>query len=145
MFISENLSFEVKPSMQLRKIIYFIFGGSRSLLLYVALFSCNKQGPFLGAWTSHCGGFSCSRAWALDIQASSVAAHGLSICGPQTLEHRLSGCCTWAHLHWGMWHLNSWTRNPTHVPCIDRFPITGPLGKFLSISFLSEFRWIYTC
>ena len=125
--------------MQLRKIIYFIFGGSRSLLLYAALFSCNKQGPFLGAWASQC-------------VASLVPENGLQICRLQQLQHMGSvfvapklqstdsvvvahgPICTGA-----CGHLNSWTRNPTHVSCIDRFPITGPLGKFPSISFLSEF------
>ena len=29
-------------------------------------------------------------------QASVVAACGLSSCGPQALEHRLSSCITWA-------------------------------------------------
>ena len=29
---------------------------------------------------SHCGGFSCCRAWALGVQASVVVARGLSSC-----------------------------------------------------------------
>ena len=31
-----------------------------------------------GVWASHCGGFSCSRAWALGMQASVAVMHGLS-------------------------------------------------------------------
>ena len=33
------------------------------------------------AWASHCGGFSCCGVWALGMQASVVAARGLSSCG----------------------------------------------------------------
>ena len=36
-----------------------------------------------GAQASHCGGFSCYGARALDVQASVVVARGLSTCGPQ--------------------------------------------------------------
>ena len=39
-----------------------------------AFSSCGEQ-------ASHCGGFSCRRAQALGVQASAVAAHGLSGCG----------------------------------------------------------------
>ena len=45
-----------------------------------------------GAWASHCGGFSCCGAPALGTRASVVAAHGLSSCGSQALECRLSSC-----------------------------------------------------
>ena len=31
-----------------------------------------------GAWASHCGGFSCCRAWALGAWASVVVVQGLS-------------------------------------------------------------------
>ena len=43
-----------------------------------------------GAWASHCGGFSCCGARALGMQASVVVACGLSSCGSQALERRLS-------------------------------------------------------
>ena len=39
----------------------------------------------------HCGGFSCG-ARAVGAWASVVTAHGLSSCGSQALEHRLSSC-----------------------------------------------------
>ena len=45
-----------------------------------------------GAWASHCGGFSCCGAQALDARASVVVARGLSSCGSQALECRLSSC-----------------------------------------------------
>ena len=41
---------------------------------------------------SRCGGFSCCGAWSLDGQASVATARGLSSCGSQALEHRLSNC-----------------------------------------------------
>ena len=36
------------------------------------------------------------RAWALGAWTSVVAARGLSSCGSQALEHRLSSCGAWA-------------------------------------------------
>ena len=49
-----------------------------------------------GARVSHRGGFSCCGARALSTWASVVVACGLSSCGSQALEHRLSSCGTWA-------------------------------------------------
>jgi len=49
-----------------------------------------------GAQASHCGGFSCCRARVLGAKAAGIEAHGLSSCGSQALEHRLSSCGTWA-------------------------------------------------
>ena len=46
-------------------------------------------GPRCGARASHCRGFSCWEARALDVQASVVVARGLSSCGLQALERRL--------------------------------------------------------
>ena len=57
-----------------------------------AFSSCGEQGllcvvcRLLTAVASRC------RAWALGTQASVVAARGLSSCGSQALEHRLSSC-----------------------------------------------------
>ena len=45
-----------------------------------------------GARASHCGGFSCCGALALGLQASVMVVHGLSSCGSQALERRLSSC-----------------------------------------------------
>ena len=49
-----------------------------------------------GVWASYCGGFSCCRAQALGMWASVVVARGLSSCGSQALECRLSSCGAWA-------------------------------------------------
>ena len=51
------------------------------------------------------GGFSCCGAQALGTWASVVAACGLSSCGSQALEPRLSSCGAWAWLLLGMWDL----------------------------------------
>ena len=58
-----------------------------------------------GARASHCGGFSCCGARALGARASVVVAHGLSSCGSQALERRLSSCGVWVSLLCGMWDL----------------------------------------
>ena len=57
-------------------------------------FSLQQVGATLccGARASHCGGFSCCGAQALDAQASVLVARGLSSCGLRALEHRLSSC-----------------------------------------------------
>ena len=52
-------------------------------------------GLHCSARASHCGGFCCG-AQALGMRASVVVAHGLSSCGSQALEGRLSSCGTWA-------------------------------------------------
>ena len=53
-----------------------------------ALCSCGEWGLLssCGVWASHNSGFSCCRAWALDVQVSVVAAP------------RLSSCAAWAQL-----------------------------------------------
>ena len=45
-----------------------------------------------GERASDCGGFSRCGAGALGGRASVVEAHGLSSCGSQALERRLSSC-----------------------------------------------------
>ena len=59
-----------------------------------ALSSCGELGATLrcSAWASHCGGFSCCGARALGAWASVVVARGLSSCGLQAPERRLSSC-----------------------------------------------------
>ena len=73
-----------------------------------------------GARASHCGGFSCCRAWALGEQASVVVAHWLSSCRSWALEHRLSSCGVRALLLRSMWN-SSRMRDRTCVPCIGRW------------------------
>ena len=59
-----------------------------------AVSSCSKQGLLFVAVRGLLvdGGFSCCRAWAIGAWASVVAARGLSSCGLQALELRLSSC-----------------------------------------------------
>ena len=64
-----------------------------------AFSSCGERGQLFVAVhgllivvASHCGGFSCCGAQALGVRASVVVACGLSSCGSQALEHRLSSC-----------------------------------------------------
>ena len=40
-----------------------------------------------GAWASHCGGFSCCRAWALGTWASAIVACGLQSAGSVVVAH----------------------------------------------------------
>ena len=77
--------------------LIFIFGCIGSSLLHVGFLYLRRAGATLrcDAQASHCGGFSCCRAWALGARASVVAAHGLSSCGSRALECRLSS--------WGAW------------------------------------------
>ena len=63
----------------------WVFVAAHGLSLVAASLRC-------GARASNCGGFSCCGARALGAQASVVVAHGLSSCGLQTLECRLSSC-----------------------------------------------------
>ena len=57
----------------------FIFGCAGSSLLCMALSSCGEQGPLpsCGVQVSHCGCFSCCRAWALGTCALVTAVHRL--------------------------------------------------------------------
>ena len=61
----------------------FIFGRTGSSLLHAGFLQLRQAGATLpcGARASHCGGFSCCKAQALGVQASVVAARGLSSCG----------------------------------------------------------------
>ena len=83
-----------------------------------AFSSCSERGATLrcSVRASHCGGFSCCRAWALGTRASVVVVHGLSRCGSRALEHRLSSCGLVAQQHVA----SSPTRVQTRVPCFGR-------------------------
>ena len=73
---------------------FLIFGCVGSLLLCAGFLWLWRVGASLhcGAWAPHCGDFSCCGARALGAWASVVVAHGLSSCGSQALERRLSSC-----------------------------------------------------
>ena len=58
---------------------------------------------------SHCGGFSCCRAW--------------------TLENRLSNCSSCAQLPCSTWGLPEAETEPVSPPLVGRFSTSGPPGK----------------
>jgi len=71
--------------------------------VYYLLSRCSAQ-------ASHCSGFTCCGAWALDGWASVVVVCGLLV----------------ALQHMGY----SWSRDQIRSPALaGRFPTTGPLGK----------------
>ena len=112
-------------------IYLFIFGCVGSSLLRVGFLQLWRAAvtPRCSAWASHCGGFSCCRAWALGTQASVVVAHGLSSCGSQALEHRLSSCGAQAQLLRGMWDPPRPELEPVSPALARGFPATTPPGK----------------
>ena len=63
---------------------------------WLSLVAASRDYSLLRSRASHCGGFSCCGAQALDVWASVVVARGLSSCGSRALEHRLSSCGAWA-------------------------------------------------
>ena len=84
-----------------------------------------------GAQASHCGGFSCCRAWALGTQASVVVARELSSCGSRALEHRLSSCGARAGLLRGMRDHPGTGFDPVSPALAGGFLTTVPPGKSL--------------
>ena len=112
-------------------IYLFIFGCRGSLLLCVGFPQLQRTGATLrcSARASHCCGFSCCRARTLGTQASVVVACGLSSCGLQALEHRLSSCGTQAQLLCGMWDLPGPGLEPVSPALAGRFLTTAPPGK----------------
>ena len=69
------------------------------------------------------------RAWALGAQASVAVARGLSSCGLQALELRLSSCGTRAYLLHSLWDLPGPGLEPTSLALAGRFLTTAPPGK----------------
>ena len=111
MIQGEGVSKNLQPCF-----IYFcLFIGYTGSCFCVWTFSrCGDRGLLLccGAWSSYCGGFSCSRAWALE--------HVDFFCyGLRALVCRFSGF--WRIGSIALWHVeSSQTRDRTHVSCIDR-------------------------
>ena len=113
-----------------------------------AFSSCGKQGLLCcSARASHCGGFSCWGARALDAWASVVVARGLRSCGARALERRLSSCGTRAQLLRSMWDLPE----PVSPALVGRLLTTALPGKppihssILSLpprKFLAELQWV---
>ena len=81
-------------------ICLFIFGCTESSLLCKAFLQlwCKGATVHCGAWASHCRGFSCCRAQALERA-------GFSSCSGWALKHRLRTCGLWAQLPLSMWDL----------------------------------------
>ena len=60
--------------------------------LGLSLVAASRAALLCGGRASHCGGFSCYRAWALGQWVSVVVTHGLNSYGLRALEHRLKSC-----------------------------------------------------
>ena len=82
-----------------------------------------------GAGASHCHGFSCCGARALDAWASIDVACGLSSRGSRALERRLSSCGTRTHLLHGTWDPPGPGLEPTSPALAGGLPTTAPPGK----------------
>ena len=111
----------------------FIFDCIGSLLLRMGFFQLRRAEATLhcGAWASHCGGFSSCGARAPGRQASVAVACGLSSCGLQALERRLSSCGTRAQLPRGMWDLPGPGLEPASPEPAGGFLTIAPRGKSL--------------
>ena len=66
-------------------------------------------------------------------RASVVVARGLSGCGSQAPERRLSSCGAWAQSLHGMWDPPRPGLKPMSPALAGRLPTTAPPGKSLSI------------
>ena len=99
-----------------------IFGRAGSLLLSTGFLraGCSEQGLLCTcAWASHCGGFSCDGAQALEWVGSAVEAPGRQ--GAGSVVHR----GTWAELLHSMWN-----RPRLGIPVLaGMFLTTGPPWK----------------
>ena len=88
-----------------------------------------------GRWASHCGGFFCCKAPALDVQASAVVANGLRSCHSQAAEHRLSSWGAQAWLLHDILNLPPSGIKPMSSALAGEFftiePAGSPLGAFL--------------
>ena len=109
----------------------FIFGCVGSSLLRVGFLQLWQAGATLhcSAQASHCGGFSCCRARALGVQASVVAARGLSSCGSWAPEHRLRSGGAQIQLLRSMWDLPRPRLEPVSPALAGGFLTTAPARK----------------
>ena len=115
-----------------------IFGCAESSLLCGLFFPFGKRGLLSSCrlQASHCGDFSCFRAWALGCL-------GFSRCGSQALEHRLDS----------LWHMSlvvfrhvgsSWVRYQTCVSCMaGRFFTTKPPRSPAELFLCGEFFFFF--
>ena len=77
MLIGHLFTFFGEMSIQVLSFCFWLLGSS---LLHAGFLHLQRARATLhcgGARASHCGGFSCCRAWAVGTRASVVVAHGL--------------------------------------------------------------------
>ena len=110
---------------------FFFFGCVGSSLLLTGFLQLWRMGATLrcSVRPSHCGGFSYCRARAPGTWAPVFAAHGLSSCGSQALERRLSSCGAQAQLLRGMWDLPGPGLYPMSLVLAGGFFSTAPPGE----------------
>ena len=84
-------------NITIKKFFLAILGLNFFLFCVWDFSSCSEQGLLLVVLcrVSHCSGFSFG-AWNLGFWASVAAAHRLSTCGSQALDHRLLSNGAWA-------------------------------------------------
>ena len=111
--------------------LFFFFGCIGSSLLRAGFLQLRRAGATLhgSAQAFHCSGFSCCGAWGLGVWASVAVAHGLSRCGSQALERRLSSYGAQAQLLRGMWDLPRPGLDPMSPALAGGFLTTEPPGK----------------
>ena len=109
-----------------------------------ALPTCGEWGPLLNevhgpllAVASRC------RARAPGVWASVVVACGLSSCGSQSPECRLSSCGAWAQLLCGMWDPPGPGIEPVSPALAGRFPTTAPPVKSSILIFKKIFIYFW--
>ena len=115
-----------KKLINFKNLFYFwlrwVFVVARGLSLVAA----SRATLPCGTWASHCSGFSRCRARALGTWDSVV---GLSSCGSQALERRLSSCGARASLLRGTWDLPGPGIKPVSPALAGGFLTTAPPGK----------------
>ena len=74
-----------------------------------------------------CAGFSLQ--WLLLLRSTGSRQVGLSSCGSQAVERRLSSCGAWAKLLRGMWDLPGPVFEPMSPALAGGFLTTAPPGK----------------
>ena len=111
--------------------IYFYFWLCQAFVAVCGLSLVAVSGATLrcGVQASHCGGFSCCRAWALGARASVVVAHRLSSCGSRALERRLSSCGARAQLLHSMCDPPGPGLEPVPLALAGGFLTTAPPAK----------------
>ena len=121
------------------KFIYLLLPSLGLCCCAWAFYRCGKWGySHWSVQASHCSGFSCCRAPALDALASVVAAYMFSTCGTWALEHEgFSSCDAKTELSHSTWNLPR--RIKLMWPALaSGFLTTGPPEKSKIMSFLKK-------